>query len=186
MSIDPRTDFLAVADWVGDLISATTVDQLGLPTPDEGWTVRDLLGHIVHVESTVANVVDPGNPLPVVEATDTTWSEVYQTGLAHIRTVFDEPGAMERTATTFFGPMPAGDFVARFTSEFLVHGWDLAKATGQDPEAPAEVAERTYQAALINNPAEGRNPKAFAAPVEPPAGAGPTTKLAAWQGRTQS
>jgi len=186
MSTDPRTDFLQVASWLGDLISATTVDQLDWPTPDEGWTVRDLLGHIVHVESTVSTVVDPDSPMPVIEPTDTTWPEVFEAGLNHIRTIFNEPGVLERTATTFFGPMPVGDFIARFLSEFLVHGWDLAKATGQNPEGPADVAERTFEAAKVSNPAEGRNPKAFAAPVEPPAGAGPTTKLAAWLGRSQS
>ena len=186
MSSDPRTDFLQVASWVGDLISATTVDQLGLPTPDAGWTVRDLLAHIVHVESTVSTVVDPGNPVSAAEPTDTTWAEVYEAGLSHIATVFNEPGILEKTTTTFFGEMPAGDFITRFTPEILVHGWDLAKATGQDLEGPSEVAERTLKTALVSNPAEGRNPKAFAAPVEPPAGAGPTTQLAAWLGRTQS
>jgi len=185
-TFDPRTDFLAAASWVGELISVTTVDQLGLPTPDEGWTVRDLLEHIVHIESTVSKVVNPDKPVPSSDPTDTTWATVYETGLNHIRALLDEPGILDQTRTTFFGEMTAGEFVTRFLSEFLVHGWDLAKATGQNVEGPADLSERVYQAAVVSNPAERRNPKAFGAPVEPPAEAGPTTKLAAWLGRKQS
>jgi len=186
MSFDPRSDFLAAASWVGDLISATTPDQLDLPTPDEGWTVRDLLGHIVHVQFAASTVIAPDKALPAPEPTDATWSQVYQAGLSHLRTLFDEPGMLDRKTTTFFGEMTAGDFIARFVSEVLVHGWDLAKATGQNPEGPADMAERTLQAVRAATPAEGRNPKVFAAPVDPPAGAGPTTQLAAWLGRQQA
>lgn len=182
MPSDPRTDFLAAASWVNGLVRATKPDQLDLPTPDQGWTVRDLLGHIVKMESVVPMVIAPDEAPLALEPTDATWAEVYEAGLDHIRTIFAEPDLLDRPTTTFFGPMPAGEFIARFISEFLVHGWDLAVSTGLNPEGPTDIAERTFQMSQALTPAEGRNPQAFAAPVEPPATAGPTTKLAAWLG----
>ena len=181
---DPRAAFLAIGGWVGQLIAGTRPDQLDLPTPDDGWTARDLLKHIVQVEAGMCGLIAPDSPMPATEPTDETFSQVYQARLDHITKAFDEPGILERPTKGFFGELPAADVIGRFCPEFLVHGWDLAKATGQDPEGPKETSERILEASRTAIPESGRNPKAFGAPQTPPAGAGPTTKLAAWLGRT--
>jgi hypothetical protein len=82
-----------------------------------------------------------------------------------------------------------------------VHTWDLATATGQDPEwddevvaaslalmqgilPPADARTRAYEEAAANMP-EGR--RAFRPPfgpaVEVPATASPIDQLVAWTGR---
>ncbi|HEV7525188.1 MAG TPA: TIGR03086 family protein, partial [Acidimicrobiia bacterium] len=73
--------------------------------------------------------------------------------------------------------------VDRFLNvDLVVHGWDLAHATGLDEHIePDDVAR-------VRDVAEGfgdamRNPKAFGPAVEPPAGAGEQEKLLAFLGR---
>ena len=82
-----------------------------------------------------------------------------------------------------FGRVPGSVVLGVHLAENLTHGWDLATATGQDPEAdPALVAPAyaTMQQAL---PATGREGFPLDAPVEPAADAGPTERLANWSGR---
>ena len=43
-----------------------------------------------------------------------------------------EPGAVERTVHLSFGDTPATEFAWQLTADHVVHGWDLAAATGGD------------------------------------------------------
>jgi uncharacterized protein (TIGR03086 family) len=51
-----------------------------------------------------------------------------------LRDAFSQPGVIERT-----GPALGIAF-----ADQLLHGWDLAKATGQDATMPAGLAEAAY------------------------------------------
>ncbi len=50
--------------------------------------------------------------------------------------------AITRTHETPFGAMPGAVLGGFTTVDILVHGWDLAKATGQDPTLDASLAEQ--------------------------------------------
>src|SRR5207249_4912195 len=54
------------------------------------------------------------------------------------------PGAIERSVHLSFGDTPAGEYAMQLTADLLIHGWDLARATGGDekldPELVAAVA----------------------------------------------
>lgn len=58
------------------------------------------------------------------------------------------PGAMAHTVTTRQGERPAVDYAIGQLQEMLVHGWDLAKATGQDTAMDPELVEVGYARAL--------------------------------------
>jgi uncharacterized protein (TIGR03086 family) len=82
--------------------------------------------------------------------------------------------------------VPGRGAVGAYTSETLVHGWDLAVATGQDSEADPELAEAVLALARWAIPAEPRGGHVpFAQPVEPAAGAGATERLANWSGHAR-
>ena len=69
-------------------------------------------------------------------------------------------------------------------NEVLVHGWDLAVSTGQDPEADpalARAAHEIMERALPASPRGGEVP--FGPVVDSTPDAGPTERLANWCGR---
>jgi len=44
---EQRRDYFAAMEWAGGLMTATTPDQLGAPTPCAEFTVRELMGHLI-------------------------------------------------------------------------------------------------------------------------------------------
>jgi uncharacterized protein (TIGR03086 family) len=92
------------------------------------------------------------------------------------------PGALERTVAAPFGEV-AGETFARFVVlDGLVHGWDLATATGQAYAPPDDlVAEVDVFARQAVEPL--RDGETFGQPVAPPPAATPIERLAAFTGR---
>jgi len=182
---DPRPDLFAAADWLGEVVRGTKPGQLGDPTPCEGWTVRDLLTHCVQVVRMTVGLAGGQAAEPVSDDVPADgWAALYDAANAGLRPVLADPAVLTRTVTTpHRGEMLCGDFLTRFISEFLVHGWDLATATGQPAEGPLDVAERALARAQETHPAQGRQTPAFADVVEVATDAGPTRRLAGWMGR---
>jgi uncharacterized protein (TIGR03086 family) len=92
------------------------------------------------------------------------------------------PGALDRTVAAPFGDL-SGETFARFVVlDGLVHGWDLATATGQPYEPSTELvaAAQAFAEQALDPLRDGQT---FAAAVEPAAGASPIERLAAYTGR---
>jgi uncharacterized protein (TIGR03086 family) len=65
----------------------------------------------------------------------------------------------------------------------LVHGWDIATATGQPYDPPADVVSEVDAFARQAISADLRDGDTFATAVEAPAGASPLVQLVAFTGR---
>ncbi|MEU5993885.1 TIGR03086 family metal-binding protein [Spirillospora sp. NPDC047418] len=77
----------------------------------------------------------------------------------------------------------AGGVLARAGAlEVAVHGWDIAQATGEHRPIPPLLAEDLLAVCPLVLPEPPRGPL-FAAPVEPPRGAGDGARLVALLGR---
>lgn len=72
-----------------------------------------------------------------------------------------------------------------YVMEVTIHGWDLAKATGQPTEMDAPVAATVLPAAQTFLPREPRGGPhvPFGPVVQVPEGAGAYAQLAGWLGR---
>jgi uncharacterized protein (TIGR03086 family) len=92
------------------------------------------------------------------------------------------PGALDRTVQAPFGEVP-GATLARFVVlDGLVHGWDLATATGQ-PYEPSEALVAEVEAFARQAVEPLRDGDTFAAAVAPPPSATPIQRLVAFTGR---
>jgi hypothetical protein len=93
-------------------------------------------------------------------------------------------GAMERTLQTPLGEMDGSSFARVVGFDGLVHGWDLAAATGQrfdvDPAVVAAVSGFAH--AAIGD--DLRATEMFEEATVPPSDATPLEELAAFSGRT--
>ncbi len=89
----------------------------------------------------------------------------------------------EGSVPTPGGELPAGLAAGILSVEFLLHGWDLAQATGQQVAVSDEVVAYVRGIAETLVPG-GRERGAFAESVESPADATPLDRLAAFAGRS--
>ncbi|WP_077798509.1 TIGR03086 family metal-binding protein [Streptomyces sp. JHA26] len=133
LDLGPQTRILArLADGVRD-------DRLADPTPCPDLAVRNLLGHLTGLAVAFRDAArkDRG------PATDTSpearvpdigpgWREELATVLGELAEAWRDPGAwtgMTRAGGIDLSGETAGAVVA---DELVIHGWDLARATGQE------------------------------------------------------
>ena len=99
---------------------------------------------------------------------------------------FAAEGAAERIVTAPFGRFP-GEVLAKFaaTDQFQ-HGWDLARALGQDTDLAPDLATALLALAHVSITDALRGPDtvaSFGPEREAPDGACPADRLAAYLGR---
>lgn len=132
-----------VVEGAGALINSVREDQWDNPTPCPGWTVRDVVDHLAGGNYRFAEALgaedEPASPTPGVPAGIL---DRYHRSARALMEAFRRPGALERTLTVPFGTVPGVVALHLRTTELLAHGWDVARATGQVPPFPEEIAEQ--------------------------------------------
>ncbi len=185
INMGPLEQLAELEPLLGQVASGITANDLDAPTPCANFTVRGVLGHMIGGATQFAAAFRGEAPPEVLADVAGGPDVVVQAGnaLAGLMSAIRSPGALDRTVAAPFGEMP-GDAFARFVVlDGLVHGWDLATATGQDYKPSdtlvAEVDAFAHQAIA---PAM-RDGDTFANAVAPPAGATSIERLAAFTGR---
>jgi uncharacterized protein (TIGR03086 family) len=183
---DPRPHYRAAVDWVAGLIAQVRPDQLADSTPCPQLDVEGLIRHLVATMDRMRVIGEGGSPFSkpfqVPPAGD--YPAAFAAARARMLTVWSDDALLDREVAVPWGRAPGRDAVWGYVNEALVHGWDLAVATGQDSEADPAPAETMLAVARRLIPAEGRGEVLpFAPVVEPAPGAGPTERLANWSGR---
>jgi uncharacterized protein (TIGR03086 family) len=122
-------------------IAAVPDEAWSSPTPCEQWTVRELVGHLLGVHGRFQELV--GRSLvdhpPVEEDPIGAWAAVRDQMQADL----DDPGRVSEEYDGLLGRSTFGASVDGFVCfDLVVHGWDLARATGQDETIPSEDVGR--------------------------------------------
>ena len=137
METDLLEMYREASTWAGDKV-AGAVDQLDAKTPCDDWDVHTLLDHMLdtqHYFAASARGEDASPPSPnPPEALSHDPVADFERAREDTITAFSAPGAIEKT-----GPALGIAF-----SDQLLHGWDLAQATGQDTEMPDGLAAAAY------------------------------------------
>ena len=126
------------SQWTASHV-AGAAEKLDASTPCDEWDVRTLLNHMLDTQryfieagrGEEASMPSPNPPdamgVDPVADFDRARNEVLRT--------YGEPGIIEKT-----GPSLGIAF-----SDQLLHGWDLAKATGRDATMPEGLPEAAYE-----------------------------------------
>ena len=165
------------------LVEGIDSAQLGLPTPCAKFDVAGVLEHMIGGATAFAPAFRGETPAGDGEATGGSVQDRWRAAMKELLDAVHSDGAQERTVAAPFGEVP-GSVFARFVAfDGLVHGWDLATATGQ-AYAPSEalVGEVTEFARNALQ-AEMRDGDTFAAESTVPADAHPLEQLVAFSGR---
>ncbi|MCX4820848.1 TIGR03086 family metal-binding protein [Streptomyces sp. NBC_01142] len=156
------------ADAFERKIAEVRPEQWTNPSPCAKWNARDVVDHIVSMHGYMLTPVGrrPG-PAPSVQDDPLA---AFRAVRADVQAVLDDPGLAGTVCDTPMGRMPAERHIDEVVSDDLVlHGWDLARATGQDETIPAEDVARLW-AGTTAIPAEVmeklRTPGAFGPDIE--------------------
>lgn len=139
MDSDLLEGYEQASAWALGIVTTAAAD-LDAPTPCEGWDVRTLLNHMLETQRYFAgsargeDVSPPGPTPPQLTGSDPVAD--FTLARADVVETFRQPGVVEKT----------GPSLGIAMTDQLLHGWDLATATGQDATMPAGLAERGYAA----------------------------------------
>ena len=170
---------------VARVVAGIRDDQLGDPTPCAGTSVAGLLAHVVGL-TTAFRMAAEKTPVPGQASASpgdlpADWRTRLTAQLDALVAAWRRRSAWEGMAEAGGVTMPAPVAAIVALDEVLVHGWDLAVATGQDYAAdPASVAacrEFAEQAAVDPQPG------LFGPPVPVPDDAPPLDRLLGLTGR---
>jgi uncharacterized protein (TIGR03086 family) len=184
-AMEPLEQLDELEPLLGKVASGITAADLDAPTPCANFAVRGVLGHMIGGATQFAAAFR-GETAPDVAADVAEGPDVIAragNALAGLMAAMRSPGALDRTIASPFGAMPGHQFARFVVLDGLVHGWDLATATHQ-PYEPSDtlVAEADAFARNAIAPAL-RDGDTFADAVDPPVGATPIERLAAFTGR---
>jgi uncharacterized protein (TIGR03086 family) len=158
------------------------------PTPLPGYTVRQLVNHLVNEERWTppllagAKIEDVGSRFDGDLLGDDPVAAFDDAAAAALAAV-QADGALEGTVHLSFGDHPALEYAMQLAADHLVHGWDLARAIGADEtlDADAVTAVREWFESME---ATYRDMGVIGPRVEIPADAGTQAQLLAMMGRT--
>lgn len=182
---DPRPFYAAATAWVGGLLEAVTDDQLALPTPCDEFDVAALSGHLIGTARRAVALGEGADALAIDVSGNPHDPAEYTRLVAHARELWSDDTKLTETVHVPWGEVPGAGALWGYVNETFTHGWDLATATGQHSEADPAMVEPTLAVAAQFIPAEirGDDNVPFGPVVESAADAGPTERLANWNGR---
>jgi uncharacterized protein (TIGR03086 family) len=135
----------------GDVVRAIGDDQLDQPSPNEGQSIRELLTHLVAGNLWAGELMAGKTIGEVGDRLDgDVLGDDFRAAYDRSATVADEafrgPDAMERPVAVSYGPVPGEVYARHRFFDVFVHGWDLAKGTGQDTRLDPELVDACWQA----------------------------------------
>ena len=176
----------AATDAIIERIAAADLDK---PTPCDEWDVAALLNHVVgtlHLgaallsDSAPTVAMGPGE-LPATDLLDGDALKAYRSGVEALLAAA-EGDALARAHQTPLGDMPGAVLGGFTTLDIAVHGWDLARATGQDAVLDDAVAETVLAFAHQTLTGDARAPR-IAPEVPVASDATATDRLVGFLGR---
>lgn len=180
--MDPTTQLDQVMPMLKSMVSTLSTDELSAQTPCEKFAVRGVLEHMIGGGSTFAAAFRGEAPPAAPPTGDPI--ELFPKTMDDLLDAMKGPGALERLVDAPFGTVP-GEVFARFVAlDGLVHGWDIATATGRAYDPPAELVAAADAFAHQALGDEMRDGDTFKAATDVPADAAPIARLAAFTGRT--
>jgi uncharacterized protein (TIGR03086 family) len=175
MELDLLDLYGRASEWTTSKVAAAAKD-LDATTPCDDWNVRTLLNHMLDTQqyfvgSARGQDASPPGPNPPERLGDDPVADFEHARTETLQT-FGEPGVIEKT-----GPSLGIAF-----SDQLLHGWDLATATGQDATMPPGLAEAAYE--MIHGRFTDEQRQGIFKPEVPVAAdASPQDRLLAYTGR---
>jgi uncharacterized protein (TIGR03086 family) len=182
--VDTIDAYRMVGDWTADRFAAVRHEQMDDATPCRDWSVHDVMRHVIdgNLRFTAALSGSAERPGPEDDVVGDDAGVSYRRSVDGVVAGWQTDGAAERSMTLSAGEMPAAVVLAIMMTEQMLHGWDVARATGQDTTLDPELV--TMADAIIRPAVEsGLAETAYDAPLAVADDASPQERLLALTGR---
>lgn len=184
-------DFATVGQIVQGLFDGTKTDQLDDQTPCTEWKVRDLMNHLIGGAHMFAGAfsgqkIDASQMTEMPDLVGDNPSASFKQGAEAFQAAVEAPGALDTMIELPFATLPGSVTLDLAITDVLVHAWDLAKATGQPFDPPADLLARAdaFGRAFIQPELRGEGAgHSFAPEVAVPDDASAVDKFVAFAGR---
>lgn len=161
---DPVTDFQTASDGFSAVLHQA--ERLDVDSPCEDWTAQDIVDHVVG--GTSYYTAEFGGTVPDVPE-DAGVAAKYDALRAALADTCARQGVLDQSV-----PSPIGDgkisaslMLGIYTTDTLIHTWDLAQAIGVDVELDADLLKRSWDGVIPMEPVL-RAPGIFGPAVEVP------------------
>ena len=137
-------------DATGRIVGAVPADRWHAATPCGGWDARELVTHVVAgnwwaAELAAGRTIDEVGSRLDGDLLGDDPAGAYADSAAAAAAVFRRPGALDAPCAVSYGPVPGSVYAGHRFFDVLIHGWDLATATGQDYTLDPDLMEACRQ-----------------------------------------
>lgn len=165
-------------------------EHLDGPTPCTEYDVRTLVNHWVlytahGLEHRARRTALPEETVQRDFAAEPGWADAYAAQLDRAVAAWSDPAAWEGEIDLGGMVEPAANVAVLNIAEMAVHGWDVARATGQEFRVSEELGELVLKA-IAESAELYRQYDGYAAPTAVPAGASAFERAVAESGRDLS
>ncbi|AWB93767.1 TIGR03086 family metal-binding protein [Aeromicrobium chenweiae] len=157
------------------------VQEWDVPAPVEGWTARDVVGHLT---SWLPGFLSGGGvDLPPGPDVEDDPAAAWWHHADAVQALLESPRAAEEFSHPHAGTRVLGEVVESFyVADVFMHTWDLARATGQDDTLDPAVCEALL-AGMVPIEDAMRSSGQYGPAVPVPADASAQDRLLAFIGR---
>jgi len=176
MTNDLLDMYARASEWTLDKVKGAA-NELDSDTPCDKWDVRELMNHMLETQHYFVgsargqSVSPPGQTPPTALVSDDPATD-FKRAREEAMTTYGDRAVLEKS----------GKQLGIALADQLLHGWDLARATGQDSTMPAGLAEAAYEA-IHGHFTDAQRKVVFKPEVEVDAKASAQDKLLAYTGR---
>jgi uncharacterized protein (TIGR03086 family) len=129
-------------DRTGAIIARVRPEQAWLPTPCQSWDVRELVNHVVRdVLQFTARARGEAWEQADADLIRDDWEGAFREAANGLLAAWRAEGALDTTVKLPFGEVPGTWFVGQQIADFVVHGWDIAKATAQSADFDPDLEQ---------------------------------------------
>jgi uncharacterized protein (TIGR03086 family) len=132
------------------VVAGIGADQWGASTPCAAWDLRALVNHVVAGNWWAAELANGATIEGVGERLDGDQlgddaTSAYDHSAEAAAAAFEKPGALDAPCAVSYGPVPGSVYAGHRFIDILIHGWDIAVATGQELTLDPVLVKSAWQ-----------------------------------------